>query len=262
MKKKKQEDVARLSKQYKEGEWHLDEKLTEAYIKVRLPATLAVLERILLEVPEGKTLLNFGAGPGLDLDYEMTNVEHNPHFLKRAKKEKLPGVWQSSLPEEAHDLVLCSYSLGESMHMLEELWPLAKKGFIAIEPGTPKGYQNILKIREYGIEQGAFVAAPCPHEKPCPLKTGWCHFGVKLARTKEHKDLKEGKLGYEEEKYSYVILTKEKPERRARILHVPQKRTGHIRLTLCKEEGIEEAVISRKSPNFKSIKKKRWGESI
>ena len=268
MKEFDQEDLtpemaARLSKLYRSGEWGLDPELAAAYLAVRFPATQAVVKRVMEEAPAGESLLDFGAGPGSDLDYsKITRVEHNAHILKIGQKRHPQDSWLTSLPDEPHDIVLASYSLGESPEMTSKLWPLAKKALVIIEPGTPEGYRNILHFREMVIQLGGFVKAPCPHEKPCPLKQGWCHFGTKVARSQKHRLLKEGILGYEEEKYSFVILTREEPQRSARILHVPKKRKGHILVTLCEEDGIEERTITRKDPRYKDCKKKRWGDSL
>jgi len=251
----------RLSQMYRSGEWGLDPELAAAYLEVRFPATQAVVKRVMEEAPPADSLLDFGAGPGSDLDYpSITRVEHNAHILKIGKKRHPEDQWLTTLPEEPHDLVLASYSLGESPEVLDALWPLAKKALIIIEPGTPDGYQNILKFRQSIIEKGGFVKAPCPHEKPCPMKKGWCHFGTKVQRSQKHRLLKSAILGWEEEKYSFVILTREEPERHSRILHVPKKRKGHILVTLCEEGGIEERTITKKDPTYKELKKKRWGD--
>ncbi|MCH9610841.1 MAG: hypothetical protein S4CHLAM81_10480 [Chlamydiales bacterium] len=252
----------KLSQLYKSGDWALDEKTAAIYLEVRFPATQAVLQRVMQEAPAGNSLLDFGAGPGCDLEYEkITRVEHNPHIFKIGKKRHPKDHWLTALPKERHDIVLCSYSLGESPHMIEQLWELTNVALIIVEPGTPAGYQNILDFRERVIKRGGFVVAPCPHEKRCPMQSGWCHFGTKVARTQKHRILKGGTLGWEEEKYSFVILSKEEPkERKFRILHVPQKRKGHIKLTLCEEEGIFERTVTKSNEGYKQLKKARWGD--
>lgn len=257
------ESAERLSQLYRSGEWGLDPELAAAYLEVRFPATQAVLTRVMEEAPAGQSLLDFGAGPGCDLDYpKITRVEHNPHIFKIGLNRHPNDQWLTNLPNEPHDLVLASYSLGESPDQLELLWDLAIKALIIVEPGTPQGYQNILAFRQKIIEKGGFVKAPCPHDNPCPMQSGWCHFGTKVARSQKHRLLKSATLGWEEEKYSFVILTKEKPKRHDRILHVPQKRKGHLKLTLCQEDGIHECTITKKNDHYKELKKKRWGDSM
>jgi len=252
-----------LSSQYRSGQWWLDPKLAATYLAIRFPATQAVVKRVMEEAPEGASLLDFGAGPGSDLDYpKITRVEHNPSILKIGKKRHPQDQWLTSLPDEPHDIVLASYSLGESPEMVDNLWSLAKMALIIIEPGTPSGYQNILKFRQSIIEKGGFVKAPCPHEKKCPMANGWCHFGTKVERSQQHRLLKEGVLGWEEEKYSFVILVREPPERLARILHVPKKRKGHIHVTLCEADDIHQRIITSKDARYKNLKKKGWGDAL
>ena len=35
----------------------------------------------------------------------------------------------------------------------------------------------------------------------------WCHFAVRLARTSLHRDVKGARLGYEDEKYSFLVVS-------------------------------------------------------
>jgi len=134
-------------------------------------------------------------------------------------KESYPNVvWQSfdlkkdPIPQKA-ELVISSYVLNEldkasQLKAAEKLWQATEEKLIIIEPGTPTGFEIICQIRSHLIEQGAFVAAPCPHDKECPLqKDDWCHFTCRLARSQIHKILKGGDAPYEDEKFSYLILS-------------------------------------------------------
>ena len=59
---------------------------------------------------------------------------------------------------------------------------------LIIEPGTPAGYARMIALRSQLIASGAHVAAPCPHQAPCPLATpDWCHFAQRLPRSRAHK---------------------------------------------------------------------------
>jgi hypothetical protein len=80
-----------------------------------------------------------------------------------------------------------------------------------VEPGTPKGYQNILKARELLIHHQAHIVAPCPGPVPCPFAgtTRWCHFGVRLPRPKWLRLLKEAELGYEDETFSFLMVSRQ-----------------------------------------------------
>ena len=72
-----------------------------------------------------------------------------------------------------HDLVIAAYSLGEIAEAIAaRLWQAARVALVVIEPGTPRGYALILKVREQLLEAGACMAAPAPPRRrarwPCP----------------------------------------------------------------------------------------------
>ena len=94
------------------------------------------------------------------------------------------------------------------------------------------------------IEAGGFTVAPCPHDLPCPLPPAdWCHFAVRLPRSKLHRRAKGVELGYEDEKFSYAVLSAESPcaKAAARIIRQPQTRSGHVNLVTCEPDGIRNA---------------------
>ena len=72
------------------------------------------------------------------------------------------------------------------IEVLKKAWDAAKV-LVIVEPGTPRGFENILKAREQLIQWGGKMIAPCPHVKQCPMKDKWCHFSVRLERTREHR---------------------------------------------------------------------------
>ncbi len=94
------------------------------------------------------------------------------------------------------------------------------------------------------------------------LKKPWCHFSVRVDRTSLHRKIKEGQLGYEDEKFCYVVLSKTSLcTGLQRIVKTPLKLSGHLRFTLCTNEGLVEKVVSKKEgEGFKKAKKLEWGE--
>lgn len=231
-----------------------------------------------------KSIIDIGSGPGTALlaastyfpGIEKATAIERDHFLISFAKGIIPlkvewcltDISSYNIPEEVADLAIMSYSLGEltSACFEKALSIVNRCRYIAIvEPGTKEGYKKILHARAALIEQGFSVVAPCPHSKACPLtEDDWCHFSVRLQRRALHKKIKNADLGYEDEKYSYVILSKEsRDDRGRRIIREPKLRSGHGHFVLCESDGaIHETTISRKSPLYSVAKKASWGDTL
>lgn len=269
-----------LTEKYREG---LNHRLTSdeeraAYIATRMPATLAALTKVLETLDlKGKTLLDLGAGPGTacwaasDCSH-ITHIEHDSSMIALAKRlqPNSPHTWLmgnfKTMTFPPVDVVLFSYSFNEAVDvaLIQKAWEVANL-LVILEPGTPRGYQHILQARDKLISLGAQLIAPCPHNKACPLTSpDWCHFAVRVPRCKWHKDLKEGNLGYEDEKYSYLIASKNpSPPFYGRILTPPERHSGHLKLRLCTPNGIQEPILSKSDGAlYKQAKKLEWGEEI
>lgn len=284
--------AAQLSQAYRKETPNLSTAVHHlAYLTSRLPATFAAVSAVMGEIKERlpelslSSLLDLGAGPGTAMwavaehfsEIErITLVERDPHFL-RLGKELASGTlkraeWlQKSLSDfsfdTSYDLVVSSYALGELQpelrkRVVEEAWKVAGKLFVVIEPGTPAGFERIREIRTHLIELGGQMVAPCPHARACPMQGGdWCHFSVRLPRSSYHRQMKGGALGYEDEKYSYVAISKQPaPLPNARVLRHPMKHSGHVELTLCAQEGLQKITVSRKEGDrYRIARKAEWG---
>ncbi len=220
-----------------------------AYLAYRAPATFAAAAAVFRQVQRQRpdwtprSLLDVGAGPGVaawaavaawpSLE-QLTLVEAEPEMIA-AGRELTPGAhWVqadvTAAPGPA-DLVLVSYVLGELHKPVSlPLWEQTADTIVFVEPGTPAGYRRILDARDAVIEAGGHTVAPCPHDLACPLpEDDWCHFGVRLPRSKLHRRAKGVELGYEDEKYSYAVLSREPVAKAsARIIRQPQVRSGHV----------------------------------
>lgn len=270
-----------------------------AYVTARMPATYGVVRRVLQEVknrlPETNfaSVLDLGAGPGTvlwaALDVfptieKITLVEQDKdlmalgqrlasHMIQPAprKVEWVELDLLNSFHFDAHDWVTLSYVVGEiPRDKLDELiktcWQIARQGVIVIEPGTPHGFEGILSVRNQLIASGASLVAPCPHAQQCPLaeKEDWCHFAQRIERSREHRMLKSAELGYEDEKYSYVIGSKAVGTPvEVRLLRHPQRHSGHVNVMLCTREGLKQETVSRKNGElYKKIRKLEWGDGF
>jgi ribosomal protein RSM22 (predicted rRNA methylase) len=257
-----------------------------AYLLTRYPATKAALHRVFQEISSFpiETMLDIGAGPGTSWEAatetwenlkKATLMERDRDFVEIGSKmtpadrvQWITGDVSKQSTFEIHDLVLFSYSWGEilDLALLERAWQATGKFLVVVEPGTPRGYQSMLKARDFCISKKASVFAPCPHSNKCPWQntSEWCHFGIRLERSNDHRLAKEGSLGFEDEKYSYVILSKEPLETSfSRLLKDPLRRKGHTLITLCSKGGIENQTITKKDKEvYKKINKLKWGDKI
>ncbi len=91
----------------------------------------------------------------------------------------------------------------------------------------------------------------------------WCHFAERVARTSLHRKIKGGSLGHEDEKFSYVIVSKTQGNLPpARILRHPLKHPGNITFTLCAQEGLKQEIVSKRTPDkYKKARKLEWGDA-
>lgn len=288
-----------LSTRYREGKTSggtvvsLVERL--AYLATRMPATFTAVASVLSRLEEClpgeqfESILDLGSGPGtaiwaashiLGRGIGFTVIERDREFGSLGKRLALQSndesvrnaVWKfedlrTSTSFVEHDVVLLSYSLGElsgedATKVTEKAFNAARKAVIIIEPGSPRGFETVIAARSTALRWGGFVAAPCPHQNACPLVgSDWCHFSARLERPSWEKRLKGGSLPYEDEKYSYVIISRSMPRpASSRIISRPNKLKSHVRLTLCTPDGIVRMPVGRSSQAYRAARKAEWGE--
>lgn len=285
--------AAQITSDYKSGRFDLSLSSPEAraaYLLTRLPATFAanryVFEEVRRLAPDfsPESLLDVGAGPGTaswaasegwNWLREFTLVERNPEMLALGKRLArgnsvlTSARWLPSASGElpASDLVVLSYVVGElesARRLVSAAWRAAKQMVILIEPGTPKNFEVMAEIRREMIRANAHVVAPCPHHNECPMyeAADWCHFAVRLERTSEHRRLKGGSLGYEDEKFSYLALSKQpQPFASARIVRHPEVHSGFIKLKLCTPQGLKQQTVTRsQKEQFRGARRAKWGD--
>jgi ribosomal protein RSM22 (predicted rRNA methylase) len=149
---------------------------------------------------------------------------------------------------------------------LERLWALTADILVIIEPGTSAGWQRILDARRQLIAHGAHVIAPCPHASACPLQPpDWCHFAQRVARSRLHRQAKTAELSWEDEKFSYIAVSRTPiSSAAARIIARPRKAGGHVTLKLCRADGsVGQKLFSRRDgAPFKRAWRSDWGSSL
>jgi ribosomal protein RSM22 (predicted rRNA methylase) len=296
--------AAELSKSYRcgiplsGGKYLQTREDVAAYAAFRLPATFAAVYSVIGQAKERfqdwspKTLLDVGAGPGTAMwasvilwpDLErITLLEREEYMIDLGKrlsayssqtsireaewiKADIRETWKVS----PHDLVIASYVLNElpqdsSEAFIRRLWESTGGALVIIEPGTPAGFLRIKQARELLIAAGAKTIAPCPHDKPCPMtENDWCHFAQRVARSGLHRKVKAGELSYEDEKFSYLCMSRTSGAAvKGLVIRHPQVRKGHIQLELCTPEGLTSTVVTRKDKElFRSTHKLHWGSVV
>ena len=268
-----------------------------AYALARMPATYAAVTASLNALGEirpdfaPESLLDVGAGPGtatwataeawpslkrftlldangalrelaLDLGRGSTRLRDLDYHHHEAGTA-LAGA-------EAADLVVASYLIGEMDDAAREnlaarMWAKTRDTLLVVEPGTPAGAARIIALRQQLIGLGAHVAAPCPHNGPCPLQPpDWCHFTQRLQRSQAHKQIKGADLPFEDEKFSYVALTRAPvTSRPARVLAQPIVSKVEVTAKLCTSEGLEMARVPRRvKADYARARRWRWGDAV
>jgi ribosomal protein RSM22 (predicted rRNA methylase) len=268
-----------------------------AYALTRLPATYAACERVLAEAgriaPEfrPRTLLDAGAGPGggswaavetwpgLEA---VTWLDASAHFLGIAAKLASggPGVLANAAAKKADlaagafphaDLVLCSYALAEiaepsQARVVDALWAACDGVLALVEPGTPAGFARLRKARDQLIGAGAHLLAPCPHAAACPMvEPDWCHFSVRLPRSRDHRLAKGAEVPFEDERFAYLLVARQAVEARpgSRILAPPRTAKPGIDFKLCTPTGLERGTVAKRDKTaFAAARRADWGDLL
>lgn len=291
----------RLSKRYRgevrDGTLHLSDDLAaKAYLAARLPATFAAVRSAMESVAEihsdfkPQSLIDLGSGPGTALWaagdcwpnlQKATLVEASPAIRNvgqsLAKALSIDSHWQAGdivkqMPSLAPaDLVTLAYVLDELpidavASITQKLWAMTADTIIIIEPGTPAGWQRIVTARQALIAAGANLIAPCTHQQDCPIVSpDWCHFSRRVARSRVHRQVKNGDVPWEDEKYIFIAASRQKVALSgARVLSPPRLASGMARIKLCRTDGVaEETTISRRDGEvFKAARRADWGDHI
>lgn len=267
-----------------------------AYAVARMPATYAACARVMDELvrvaPDfaPASLLDAGAGPGtaswaateafpslnqvtwLDANSPLLNLAgllaaSGPKALAAAKVLRGDLV-RTALP--IADLVVASYALAEiaptaQAALVKSLWAASRGVLALVEPGTTAGYQRLMQGRTTLIAEGAVLLAPCPHAEACPLSPpDWCHFSVRLPRSRDHRIAKGAEVPFEDEKFAYLLVARPYLVARpanARILARPRMGKAGIELKLCGQAGLEHRVVGRREKGvFAKVRRLDWGD--
>lgn len=291
-----------LSRRYRaetrDGKWHLSDELAAyAYLAARLPATFAAVTSALQETAHicdafaPRTHLDIGAGPGTALwaassvwpQIEQSRLLEGSSAI-RSVGERLSAqisvadvqwvaadVTTGLKDAKASDLVTLAYVLDElsetaRQKLVAQLWSLTEGLFVIVEPGTPAGWQRILDARAQLQALGAHIAAPCTHSQSCAVQApDWCHFSRRVARTKIHRMTKEADVPWEDEKFSYLAVSRQPVVLGGqRVLMQPKIGGGKVAVKLCNLDGTvtEKLITKRDKTLFAQARRADWGDLI
>ncbi len=297
-----QETTARLVQRYQLGTPAEAPLLTcdldaAAYATYRMPATYAAVRAVLGEAARlapslaPTSHLDVGGGTGSAVwaaaqvwpsleRHEVT--EQVPAVLRLGAELASTGpasvasttwtaaeVGNTDLPTA--DLVTASYLLGElapgvRARLVERLVAAAAQVLVLVEPGSVAGHERVLAARVQVLGAGWHVLAPCPHADACPMvgTKDWCHFAERLERSVEHRRAKGATLGFEDEKYAYLVAVRE-PARPAdaRVVRHPRIRKGLVELELCtRDDGLRTEIVSKRhGPVYRAARDLAWGDA-
>lgn len=284
----------------RDGRAHLSEDLSaRAYLAVRLPATFAAVRAAFEAAAAARpdfapgSQLDVGSGPGTAV---WAAAEVWPGLAAATLVESSPAIraWGERLADpapvarmdwragdaagglgmaEPADLVTAAYMINEVAEtardaLVDRLWSLTAGVLVIVEPGTSAGWRRILAARDRLIAGGGHVVAPCPHALACPLSApDWCHFSTRVARSRLHRQVKGAEVGWEDEKSTFLAVSRQPADIRdliGRVLTPPRTGKGHVTLKLCRPDGgAGERTISRRDGDlWRSARKLDWGDAL
>lgn len=268
-----------------------------SYLVARLPATFAAVARVLEELAARRpdfspvSLLDAGSGPGtaswaalrqwpglagvtfldsspafLDLAIALSRDAPGPLAAAQAVRGSIEAVPQNL----ASDLVVAAYALaelplGRAAQIAEGLWRASRQVLVLVEPGTPQGFARLRAARQHLIAQHAVPVAPCTHARACPMAgEDWCHFSVRLARSRAHMHAKAARVPFEDERFAYLVLAREgAPVEGTRIIAPVLHAKPGLTLRLCEEGGIVQHDVARRDARaYKRARKLDWGDLL
>ncbi|WP_238018545.1 small ribosomal subunit Rsm22 family protein [Dactylosporangium sp. AC04546] len=255
-----------------------------AYAAYRMPATHAAVAKALAMLPpiEPRSLLDVGGGTGAATwaavgafgPLDATVLDQVPEALRlgeRIAKGRLAAQWREwhlGEPLTEADLITVSYLMTELTEddqraLVAAAGAAARQALVIVEPGTPEGYRRILKARDELMAAGWTVAAPCPHQGTCGMVgKDWCHFSARINRSALHRRLKDARLGHEDEKFSFVAVTRGGNDVTGRVVRHPAFRKGLVTLQVCQPDTTVGPVLvpKREGARYKAARDAEWGD--
>lgn len=261
-----------------------------AYAISRMPATYSVIYTLISDlVSQGKiekvlSVFDIGSGTGAGF-FACKELFENAEISLFERDLKMISVFNEfetkkdvnrfdflydSLDRKA-DLVMSSYVFSELSEegrniAINKMLDASNRYVLIIDTGTPRTYENFMRLKTQLQKRGYIITAPCESEK-CGLKNDYCQFYARVERSSLLKMSKSGELSYEDEKYFYLLIDKNAENienlEEARVIRRPIIKTNFVELKLCSKAGANLKNITKKDKDlYKKARKIRINEII
>lgn len=168
------------------------------------------------------------------------------------------------------DLVMSSFVFSELSEegrklALGKMLDSSNRYVLICDTGTPRTYENFMKLKKMVFDLGYNVVAPCESQK-CGLKNDYCQFYARVERSGLMKMAKNAELSYEDEKYFYLLIDKfalSQVKDMKRVIRRPNIKTNFVELKLCTNGGVlTENITKKDKENFKKARKIKVNEIL
>lgn len=267
-----------LTNKYKSGQ-AINKSVIESkqdgivYAISRMPATFAVIYSLLETlINQGKienisSIIDIGSGTGAGFfasrelfgDAEISLFEREKNMIdvfdkfETGVKVNLFDFMRDEINLKA-DLVMTNYVFSELSEegrkiALTKMLNSSNRFVLIVDTGTPRTYENFMRVKKWAIESGYNISAPCMSEK-CGLKNDYCQFFARVDRSSLQKLAKNGELTYEDEKYFYLLIDKNLnsagDDVLERVIRRPILKTNFVELKVCSSKGVIQKTITKK----------------
>ena len=245
---------------------------SSVYAISRMPATFAVLYRLISglitqqKIENVSSIIDIGSGTGAGFfacrelfsakislfERDSNMIEVFNQFETGATPKKFDLI-RDSLDEKA-DLVMSSYVFSELSEEgrvtgLKKMLDASNRYVLIVDTGTPRTYENFMKLKNMAYDLGFQVTAPCETQK-CGLKNDYCQFYARVERSSLMKLAKDAELSYEDEKYFYLLIDKQTGDLgvsgEQRIIYRPKITGNFVELKLCTKDGVLIKNVTKK----------------
>ena len=257
------------------------------YAISRMPATFAVIYTLLKDLIKQEKLkdvssvIDIGSGTGAGFfacrevfdDVDVSLFERDKNMIdvfdkfETGKTVQRFDFLRDNINVKA-DLVMSNYVFSELNEegrklALEKMLNCSNNYVLIVDTGTPRTYENFMRIKKMVFDMGCKVIAPCQSEK-CGLKNDYCQFFARVERSSLLKLSKSAELSFEDEKYFYLLISKNdaiNTEFEKRVIRRPQIKTNFVELRLCSNLGVlDEKFTKKDKESYKQAKKIKINE--